>query len=213
MAKQTYWLDGRQIDEDEAFDSNGVMRDGVGMRVATMMRDGVEVAEGIMMYDRPVPLGDSTDNFLTDGEGRALVDAFGSPLSPHYDRRGYTFIDADRSVREQNHQLRKAELSAAWKGGLKLNDEVIIDGERMRVAGNNRENNKPILSDAVDADDAAERAYDEYKKHLSGAWKKQKEPIEREWEVAGPLSDSQGDEIKEQAWRDSVVAVSNAWRK
>ena len=212
MAKQTYWFDGRQIPEDDAFDSNGVMRDGVGMRVGTMMRDGVEVAEGIMMYDEPVPLGDSTDDFLTDSEGRALVDAFGAPLSTHYGRKGYAFMDADRSVREQNYQLRKAQLSSAWRGGLTLGDEVIIDGERMRVAGNNRENNKPILGDA-DTVDAAERAYDEYKKHISGAWKKQKEPKEREWEIAGPLSDSQRDEVKEAAWRDSVADLENAWRK
>ena len=57
MANHTYWFDGRQIDEDEAFDERGVLHDGVTTRVKTMMRDGVEVAEGIMMYDEPVPLG------------------------------------------------------------------------------------------------------------------------------------------------------------
>ena len=210
MAKHTYWRDGRQIDELEAFDSNGVMRDGVGMRVGTMMRDGVEVAEGIMMFDRPVPLGDPV---VTDSGGRALVDAFGSPISTHYGRKGYTFIDADRSVREENYQLRKAQLSAAWKGGLELGDNVDIGGRHMRVAGNNHEGTKPILGDAVDTTDAAERAYDEYKKHLSGAWKKQKKPSDREWEVAGVLSDSESAKIKEAAWRDSVEELQNAWRK
>ena len=147
--KNTYWFDGRQIDESEAFDSNGVMRDGVGLRVGTMMRDGVEVAEGIMMFDQPVPLGYQV---VTDSNGRTLVDAFNEPLSPHYGRKGYTFIDADRSIREQNHQLRKAELSARCKGGLQLGDEVIIDGERMKVCGNSREGDKPILSDASTVD-------------------------------------------------------------
>ena len=209
MAKQTYWFDGRQISEEDAFDENGVMRDGVGMRVGTMMRDGIEVAEGIMMFDRPVPLGDLV---VTDSEGRMLVDAFGEPINPRWNRRGFVYMDADRSIREENCQLRKAELSARWKGGLQLGDEVIIDGERMRVSGSNREGTKPILGGA-DTVDAAERAYDGYEKHLSGAWKKQKEPDFKEWECAGPLSDCESSEIKEQAWRDSVEELSNAWRK
>ena len=33
---------------------------------------------------------------------------------------------------------------------------------------------------------------------------KQKRNLTKEWEVAGPLSDLQRDEIKEQAWRDCV---------
>ena len=58
----------------------------------------------------------------------------------------------------------------------------------------------------------------QYKEHLSGAWKtkpmkKQKEPDEREWEISGPLSDSQSAELKESAWRDSVEELQNAWRK
>ena len=156
--KHAYWFDGRQIDELEAFDENGVMRDGVGMRVGTMMRDGVEFAENIMMFDHPVPLGDHVVNdFLTDSEGRALVDAFGSPLSTHYGRKGYAFMDADRSVREQSYQLRKAKLSNAWRGGLQLGDNVDIGGQRMRMVGNSREGDRPTFADASNVNGSEEK--------------------------------------------------------
>ena len=164
------------------------MRDGVGMRVGTMMRDGVEVAENIMMFDHPVPLGDHVVNdFLTDSEGRALVDAFGSPLSTHYGRKGYAFMDADRSVREQSYQLRKAKLSNAWRGGLQLGDNVDIGGQRMRMVGNSREGDRPTFADASNVNGSEEKrtAYKAGVRAMSNAWKtkprkEQKEPNERE---------------------------------
>ena len=138
MAKQTYWLDGRQIDEDEAFDAQSVMRDGVSMRVKTMMRDGVEVAKGIMMCDEPVPLG---DHVVTDSEGRMLVDAYGSPLSPKYGRKGYTFVDTsnrERKIDDTHPDMRKAALSNAWKGGAEPGDVIIVDGRTLVGAGYTR---------------------------------------------------------------------------
>ena len=111
-------------------------------------------------------------------------------------------MDTDNTVREEDHQLRKAELSNQWRGGLQLGDNVDLGGQRMRVVGNNRDGTKPILSDAVDAN-AGERAYKQYKQHLSGAWKtKTKEPDEREWEVSGPLSDSES--LKDEQDRATV---------
>ena len=81
--------------------------------------------------------------------------------------RGPYRMDTDNTVREEDHQLRKAELSNQWRGGLQLGDNVDLGGQRMRVVGNNRDGTKPILSDAVDAN-AGERAYKQYKQHLSG---------------------------------------------
>ena len=143
-----------------------------------------------------------------------LVDASGAPLN--WNRLGFVYLDGhDNTVRSQNHQVRKAELSARWKGGLQDGDPVHMGDRNLEVVGHNPKNNKLVLADTdmVDGDQLKSDAYKEYKKHLSGAWKKQKEPSEREWEVSGPLSDSQREDIKEAAWRDSVEELSNAWRK
>ena len=217
MAKQkdTYWFDGRQISEDEAFDENGIMRDGVGTRVRTMMRDGIEVAEGIMMHDTPVPLG---YQLVTDGEGRTLTDAFGTPLSPHHGRKGYTFVDnsnCKRPIDDSHPDVQKAYLSNAWKGGhFELGDQVVVEGRPMVGTHYTHATHVEFVDiNTLDGDELKKRAFDEYKAHLSGAWKKQKEPDEREWECGGPLSDSESSEIKEQAWRDSVTDLENAWKK
>ena len=189
MANKTYWFDGEQIDEEDAFGENGIIRDGVHVRVPMMMRDSA---------------------------GRTLVDAFGTPLSPNYGRRGYAFVDADNSQRCREHyDYQKEELSARWKGGLSNGDPVRIADRNLEVIGHNPENGKVVFvdTDMVDADDAAERAYKQFKKHLSGAWKKQKEPDEREWECAGPLSDAESAKIKSDAYEQSVRDLQDAWRK
>ena len=216
-------------------DDDTVLRDGEYVRVPLMMRDG----------------DDDGDNFLTDSDGRVLTDAFGEPLFTKYNRRGFVYIDADRSVREENYQLRKAELSNAWKGGLQDGDHVDIDGRNMEVIGRNVDNGKLVLADTaeLDADDIKRTAYNDGVAAMNDAWRtrpttdaepgnacrtsegqsgkwrrgsngqlvcradNEREPSDNEWAMSGPLSDSQCDEIKEQAWRDSCEALENAWRR
>ena len=212
--KQTYWFEGRQISEEEAFDSRGILRDGVSTQIPTMWRDGVEVTQGIQMYDTPVPLGDLV---VTDSEGRTLVDAFGQPLSPKFGRMGYAFVDnsnRERPVDDSHPGVQKAYISSAWKNGVEPGDVVNINGRPMVGTQFTDESHVEFVDiNTLDADELKEDAYQQYKKHVSGAWKKQKEPKEVEWAVAGPLSDAQSSEIKEQAWRDAVTDLENAWRK
>ena len=115
----------------------------------------------------------------------------------------------------EDFEYKKGELSSRWKGGLSDGDPVRMGGRNLEVIGHNPENGKVVLADTdmVDSDQLKEDAYTQYKKHISGAWKKQREPSPKEWECAGPLSDSQSAEVKEQAWRDSVEELQNAWRK
>ena len=199
MAKQknTYWFDGRQISEEEAFDARGVLRDGVTTRVKTMMRDGIEVAEGLMMHDTPVPLG---DHVVTDSKGRTLVDAYGSPLSPKYGRKGYTFVDTnnrERKIDDSHPDVQKAYISNNWKNGVEPGDVVNINGRPMIGLHYTDEGNVEFVDiNTLDGDALKKCAYDEAKKNLSERWKTepmkaQKEPDEREWETAGRLSDSE----------------------
>ena len=145
--KASYFTkDGKQIDEEDAYDESGMIKDGVRMHVPLMM---------------------------CDSNGHMLVDALGEPLPSNGGRvAGYVFRDTDNTVREENYQLSKAQLSAAWRGGLRLGDEVMIGDQRMRVSGNNRDNNRPILSDASTVDaDAQQSAYEISKRQLADAWK------------------------------------------
>ena len=107
MPKQTYWLDGRQISEDEALE-NGVMKDGVGMRFST---------------------------FMTDSNGHTLTGTFNKPLDPTYNRRGYVFTDnTNRSppCDDDHPDVRKFALSRAWQGGhFEPGDAFVYEGTPM----------------------------------------------------------------------------------
>ena len=234
-------------------DDDDILQDGQSVRVPLMMRDGAD---------------DDAHSFLTDGQGHMLTDAFGAPLSPHYGRKGYAFVDGrDNTIREQNRDLRKAELSVAWRGGLALGDEVTLGGQRMQVAGNSREGDKPLLSDAstVDASTVKRAAYEAGVAAMTDAWRTRPadaapgyacttadgkqgkwtrgkggalvcmaqgtKAANREFEVAGPLSDraiveqlradgaaaweieAAGQPIRDGAWKAAVDELSNAWRK
>ena len=218
--KQTYWRDNRQLTEEEAFDERGVLRDGVCARVKTMMRDGKEIAENIMMYDNPVPLG---YQLVTDGEGRTLVDAMGTPLDPTYSRRGYVFTDntnRERPIDESHPDVQKAYISNNWKNGVEPGDVVTINGRQMIGTHYTDEGSVEFADiNTMDGDALKKCAYDEAKRNLSERWKtkpmkKQKEPDEREWEVSGPLSDSsQGSEVKREAWEQSCRDLQDAWKR
>ena len=184
--------DGVELTEDEATDENGCMRSGVKMSVPWYMRD-------------------SNNNVLTD--------AFGEPLNPTFNRRGYVFTDnSNRSPpSDDDHpDVRKFALSKAWEGGqIEPGDAFVYEGTPM-VATHHTDDSHIEFVDirSLDGDKLKQDAYQQYKAHLSGAWKRQKEPSPREWEISGPLSDSKNAEVsREQAWLDSVEELSNAWRK
>ena len=190
MARRHYYLDNEEIAEADAFDENGIIRDGVTTRF-------------------PI--------FMTDSSGNVLTDAMGAPLDPSYTRRGYVFTDninRERPIDNSHPDVQKAYIGNAWKNGVEPGDVVNINGRQMIGTHFTDEGSVEFVDvSTLDGDELKKRAFDEYRAHLSGAWKKQKEPYPKEWECAGPLSDSESSEIKEQAWRDSVEELSNVWRK
>ena len=199
-AKKAYYYDtttGDPIDEEDALEC-GIMKDGVALKVPMYMRD-------------------------SDGNALILTDAMGEPLDPRWNRRGFVFVDnADRShpIDNSHPDVQKAYISSAWNGGVKPGDVVNINGRQMIGTHFTDEGDVEFVDiQTLDANELKKRAYDEYKRHVSGNWKKQKEPKEIEWEVAGPLSDgrsvsdAESSEIKEQAWRDAVTDLENAWRR
>ena len=195
MARKHYYIDNEEIAEEDAFDENGIIRDGVTTRF---------------------PM------FMTDSEGRTLVDAMGAPLDPSYTRRGYVFADnsnRERPIDDNHPDVQKAYLSNAWKGGVKPGDVVTIDGRTLVGARYTDDDQTGVeFYSIADGDQLRKNAYDEGVRAMNNACKnkpkkEQKEPSDREWEISGPLSDSEGAELKEQARRDSVEELQNAWRK
>ena len=188
MAKQTYWFDGRQISEDEALE-NEVVRDGVATRFST---------------------------FMTDSAGNVLTDAFNQPLDPTYNRRGYVFSDnTNRSplCDDDHRDVRKFALSNAWKGGhFEPGDAMIYEGKVMVGTKYTDEGHVEFVDiRSVDGDQLKSDAYQQYKEHLSGAWKtKQKEPSEREWEMGGSIGD--GKSVRDAAYEQSCRDLQDAWR-
>lgn len=193
-------------------------------------------------------LDDEDDTILKDGEtyrvpvflrdlaDYVLVDGLGQPLDATAGRRsGYVFADHGHDVRESNRDLRKAMLSAEYRGGLVAGDLVKLGDRDMVVAGYD-DAGKIHLADAsaADADELKRQAWEDSVAELGDRWrsrpprdedeeeeeeqrprKKKKKPDE--WEVAGPLSDAdaiqRSDAIRREAWEASVRDLEDAWRR
>ena len=194
-AKKAYYYDiatGDPIDEEDALEDSGIMRDGVALKVPMFMRDSA---------------------------GNVLTDAMGEPLDPRWNCRGFVFVDnsnRERVIDDLHPDVQKAYISSAWKGGVKPGDVVNINGRQMIGTHFTDEGVEFVDINTLDGDELKKRAYDESKKALGERWKPkkaQREPSDREWEISGPLSDLQSSELKERAWRVSVEELQNAWRK
>ena len=192
MAKANYFtLDGDPLTEDEATNPDGTLRSGVRMHVPMFMRDG---------------------------NGRTLVDAYGEPLPPKFGRRGYAFVDnsnRERPIDDSHPDVQKAYISSYWKGGLEPGDFITVDG-RTLVGDGYTDNGGVEFYPIADGDALKKCAYDEAKRELGKRWKtkpmkKQKEPDEREWEVAGPLSDGQS--VKDAAYESYRNDLESAWKR
>lgn len=187
------------------------------------------------IYDRAGNLVEESENFprmLRDGERLVVPTMMRDAMDPSLKRAldaarpklpGHMFDSADNhATKMRAYDQSKLHLSNAWRGGVHLGDYVNYGGQQMIVDCNNE--GQPVLVDAskVDGEKAKQDAYDEHKRTLTDAWKKKKEkreeksedPEDKEWAMAGPLSDGQsGQAVRDQAWRDSVTNLENAWRK
>ena len=142
-----YTLDGEPLTEDEATNADGTLRPNTRMHVPT---------------------------FMTDSAGNVFTDALGEPLSPHYGRPGYIYQDGrDIANRELNRDLRNAELSNAWKGGLQEGDNVTMGDRRMEVVGHNVDTGKTILADTaeLDTDELKRAVYEDGVQAMNDAWR------------------------------------------
>ena len=87
MARKQYYYDiatGEPLDEEDALEASGIMKDGVALKVPMFMRG-------------------SNNN--------VLVDAFNEPISPNYGRKGYAFVDGDDTARRrEDYEYQKAKL-------------------------------------------------------------------------------------------------------
>lgn len=203
MAKTFRYADDT---DDDTFDSDGLLRDGERHRVPLFMRN-------------------------SSGRAVTLTGAHNLPIDARARKAGYVFTDTSRDEpsRAIDHAVRRAQLSAAYRGGLAAGDFVTIDGERFRVLGYTAEDRMVIDADEPDA----EAAYETAKADLADAWKrprkgdddddddeehksKRKKRSDMEFEMAGPLSDADVraiDEIKRAAYLDSVEALESAWKR
>ena len=130
-----------ELDDEDAADENGILRDGARIRVGVQMLNSA---------------------------GRPLVDGLGQPLAGGSRWSGYVFVDEHKgSQRAVDHELRKAQLSAAWRGGLRAGDQLTIGDQRLDVLGYNADD-RLVLADAseldreagLDADSIKQQAYD-----------------------------------------------------
>ncbi len=93
---------------DDAFDENGVLKDGRSVRVALLMMDG--------KTQRSVSLSDGLGNRAGNCPGYVMLD------------------NDDRAEhRQQMYDFQKAELSARWKGGLTEGDTLKLGDRTMEV--------------------------------------------------------------------------------
>ena len=230
-------------DDEEAYDADGILKDGQVARIRMIMRDGATVSEGIAR---------DLDEYDKRARGRMLVDAMGEPISGPNRRPGFVYAtDADSGARRAlDRDYAKAELSSRWKGGLSDGDQFTLGTRGMEVTGRNPETGKVVLSDAsqVDADDAKREAYNDGVAAMTEAWKtrpvadtepgdacttsngsagkwrrgpnglvcrpdNEREPSDNGFAMAGPLSDSDARAVKDAAYAESVEALQNAWRR
>jgi hypothetical protein len=215
MAKTRYYLNDEEISEAEAFDANGMIKDGVAMRTPAFLRDGWPG--------------------MRDSRGVTLKDAFGAPIEAAYGRRGYVFVnDAASAKRKADAYVEsKLMLSSAYKGGWELGDtvtvgdatHVITDAEPTDTGYKVTFKNTARMN-AEDAFALKEAARDESIARMNDAWKRssaeaardeedeeRRKRKDREFELAGPLSDSKAQQIKDAAYNESVTRLQDAWRR
>ena len=197
-----------ELDDEDAADENGILRDGARIRVGVQMLDSA---------------------------GRPLVDGLGQPLAGGSRCSGYVFVDEHKgSQRAVDHELRKAQLSAAWRGGLRAGDQLTIGDQRLDVLGYNADD-RLVLADAseldreagLDADSIKQQAYDAAVAELSNAWRTRptvdQEPDDdidldqdeddEEDERMDVRDEAAADAIRRAAWEQSVRDLQDAWKR
>ena len=143
-------------------DDGDILKDGESMRVPMYFCDTMDAAGNIV----------ETHAQVLDGSQR-FHDGMGGAVGF---RPGYVFdnayaSDAAALHRAQTRDFAKAELSAAWKGGLAQGDRVQFDGRMVEVLGHNDAGQVRIAdASAVDAGAVREKMYAAYDAEVSALW-------------------------------------------
>ena len=148
------------------------------------------------------------------------------------------FIDANRTVAEENRDVAEGTVERRLAGRFGSGDTLTVGGKRMQVMGYRSEDDSStlVLADAsqLDPDDVKRAAYEAGVQAMTDAWKrkrreedeeeneeetkskkKKKKPEDREFEMAGPLSDQQStdaDTIKRTAYEQYCAELRDAWQ-
>jgi hypothetical protein len=156
----------------------------------------------------------NADGKVTETAGFILKDALGDPLPAQGGRRGYVFGDAASfERREAAYQRSKADLSVRYKGGLETGDTFSYGDTTLVVTDATEERLRLSNINFLDGEQRKRDAYEEAKRRTSNAWK-QKTPSDREFEMAGPLSDNTADaQSVQDAHAEMVRNMEEAWRK
>jgi hypothetical protein len=173
-------------DDDDAFDRNGVLKDGRSFRVPLYMADSLTPLQRSVAADSAARGHDKIfDSMRADADRVRIVDAFGGTDGLHrpgarYPRSGVRIVTVDHarqatlaSMRSQAHALRDAEATYAWRGGPQEGDHCTIDGAAGTLV---REGGdlvcRPVgRQDAQSVHDAIQAAYDESDWYSANAWK------------------------------------------
>ena len=137
-----------QDDDDEQ------IRDGESVRVPMFAMDSLQRSVAGLSRSRAL----HQPSFATDCDDDFLADE-------------QDVLDA-----AERRDFEKAQLSAAWKGGLERGDRIRL-GDRMVVVGDrNPDTGKLRLHDAEvesweDAETIRQQAYDDYDRELENAWR------------------------------------------
>ena len=112
QAKASYFRNGREIDEDEALDHNGTVRDGVAVRTSLMMRDGMSPVQRAIMLDQAI-----ADAARDKHRNLLVTDGTANPLG--MSKPGYRFFE-DRhgeALKQAAYGLYEHTLRDAYKNG------------------------------------------------------------------------------------------------
>lgn len=213
--------------DEDAFDENGILQPGKRIRQPTMMRD----ARSVFRDDNPVPqwamdeaarmLGRDAVTTVTDADWQRRQDAYNTAeldLANRW-RGGVGSLRAGDVVSVGNQQRAVASHD---DGKLALWDAAHLDSETIKQSAYDAYDhdiqNRWRTRDAESGDECTINGE-------VGRWRKDKDgnlvckpakssqPSENEWAMAGPLSDSKRQSVKDASYAEYERNICEAWRR
>lgn len=210
-----------EIDDDDDFDENGILKDGKRVRVPCMMRDSADNVA-------------SVPRWAMDKAARML--GRDSATNP------------DWLKRQEGYNTYELDLANRWRGGvtdLRAGDVVTTSDGHGVVKSH--ENGRLVIADAtkLDSETVKQSAYDSYDREISTAWMRTSDAdkprvgaecsyagypghyerdqhgnlvctpddkSDKENALAGPLSDAERIKVKDEMYSAYKADLQNAWR-